>query len=237
MALSVRSINQLSTPVKTVKKLLVISAVCVLATLNVLGQARVSFVTTSAHPLRLTDGTITPGGFTTPGGVTQVLGTASTATFGIGPASVRVELLAGTSSGSLSSILVGINHDVPYVTNYSGTNPTFQGLFSGGNPLPLPGFDGSAPVFFQFRAWSIGSDNPLTFGDRLLSGTGFAGASEIIAVTPTVGIELPAPLFGPGPDQWQGLTLYTVVPEPNALALIGLGVALSVATRRRERKS
>jgi hypothetical protein len=221
---------------KTPNLSFVIAVVCCLGIANLYGQARVNFAPTSATPLRITDGTITPLGFTTPGTITQVLGTASTAAFGIGPASVRVELLAGTSSGSLASVLVGIDHNVAYVTNYSGTVASFQGLFSGGAPLPLPGFDGSAPVFFQFRAWSIGGDNPLSFDDRLLSGTGFAGSSETISVTPTVGVELPATLFGVGPNLWQGLTLYTVVPEPAAFALLSLALVVCVATRGRGRK-
>jgi hypothetical protein len=95
-----------------------------------------------------------------------------------------------------------------YVTNTAASFPSIQGTFTGGGDLSLPtqpGFDGTAPVFFQFRAWSIGSDNPLTFEDRLALGTGFAGYSETISVRPTLSPEFPAKLFGNELNQWHGL--------------------------------
>jgi hypothetical protein len=217
---------------KTLKTFLATACLCGLVAADLRAQARVNFQATSTTPLLITDGLITSGGFTTPGTITQILGTASTATFGIGPASVRVELLAGPTLELLAPVLIGINADAPYVTNYSGTVASFQGGFSGGAVLPLPGVDGSAPLIFQYRAWSIGPDNALSFADRLFSGSGFAGASELISVTPTTGVLLPAPLLGPGPDQWQSLTLYTVVPEPATLALLGLGLGLAIGLRR-----
>jgi hypothetical protein len=220
---------------KSFRILLIVVAMTSITTANLFGQARVNFQATSTTPLRITDGTISStGSILTSGSLTQILGTDSTAFFGIGPASARIELLAGTTAGTLSPIPIGaFDANLPYITNYGGTVAGFQGGISGGSVLKLPeapAFDGSAPVFFQFRAWSIGSDNPLTFADRLLSGTGFAGSSDIILVTPTVGVELPATLFGPGPEQWQGLTLYTVVPEPTAFALLMLG-ALVIRSR------
>lgn len=216
--------------------LFAVIAITPLAAPDLFGQASVNFANTSVNPIRITDATISQAGyFLTSGSVTQILGTASTAFFGIGPASVRVELLAGTTAGTLSAIPVGpFDLNAPYVTNYGGTVSGFQGGVAGGSTLHLPtqpGFDGSVPVFFQFRAWSIGNDNALSYADRLLLGSGFAGTSEIISLTPASGVEVPSIMFGPGPNQWQGLTLYTVVPEPASLALLALGFA--VARRKR----
>jgi hypothetical protein len=222
---------------KTLRSLLLVTLIGLALPLGALAQANVNFSNSSRHPLRLTDGIMSPAGQILSGGsITQILGTASTATFGIGPASVRVELLAGTTANNLFPLLIGNNESLPFVTNTA--NATIlgaQGSFPGGTTVALPtlpGFDGSAPVFFQFRAWSIGGDNALSLAERLNSGSGYAGISDIIAVTPALLPAIPTPLFGDNPNQWQGLTLYAV-PEPATLTLIGLGLLLGFQSRRR----
>ena len=47
----------------------------------------------------------------------MVLGTASTAYFGIGPASVRVQLFAGLTSASLARVPIGTAGNQPYGLN------------------------------------------------------------------------------------------------------------------------
>lgn len=219
---------------KTTKFLPLALCLCAFTTTNLFAQARVNFTNNSKYPLRLTDGTISQTGvILTAGSVTQTLGNASTATFGIGPASVRVELFAGLSSAHLTPVLIGSTANAWLVTNTANDYVEgAQGSFNGGSVLPLPGVDGSAPLFFQFRAWSIGVDDAQSFSDRLLSGTGFAGISELISATPTLTPSIPAILFGSGPNQWQGLTLYTVVPEPATTSLFGLGLLAALAVRR-----
>jgi hypothetical protein len=211
------------------------SAFCLL-TSTAAATTWVNFANSSFSPLRLTDGTISPSGeILSSGTITEVLGTGSVATFAIGPASVRVELLAGANPGALAPILIGINDDSLYVTNYGGTLASAQGTFPGGTTVNLPPaleFNGSAPVFFKFRAWSIGLDDALSFSARLLSGAGFAGESEIIAPSPQASPALTA-LFGSGPNQWQDLTLYTVIPEPTSLALVVAGWAVVAGVSRR----
>lgn len=182
-------------------------------------QARINFSNTSASPLYIGY----PGSFT-------VLGTASTATFGIGPASVRIQLFAGLTSTSLSPVLIGTGANQLYVTNTASTVASFQGLFAGGNALPLPGFDGSTPAFLQMQFTSINGM--------------FYGQSSIIQVVPSLSPILATAVFGtPGtPDAWDsadlwdgisGISIGIGVPEPSALALVGVSGCLMFLARRR----
>lgn len=222
---------------KTISTFLAALYSCCLVSAPASATTFVTFANSAHTALRLTDGTISPSGqILTAGTFSEVLGTGSTATFGIGPASVRVELLAGATPTTMAPILIGANSDTAFVTNTANTTlASAQGTFPGGAPFHLPAaleFDGSAPVYFKYRAWSIGADNALSFAARLLSGAGFAGESGIIAPAPQASPALTT-LFGPGPDQWQdSLLLYTVVPEPTAFTLLGLGLVAAGGFRR-----
>ena len=188
------------------------------AAASVMAQGRINFSNTSVAPLYIGF----PGSFT-------VLGTASTATFGIGPASVRIQLYAGLTSSSLSPVLIGTGADQLFVTNTATPIAIAQGTFNGGSFLPLPGFDGSTPAFLQMVFTSI-------------NGT-FYGQSSIIQVVPSLSPGV-TPVFGPpgtpnawdSADLWDGISQISIgigVPEPSALALLGLGSALLLAARRR----
>lgn len=183
-----------------------------------LAQGRIDFRNSSVAPLYIG----TPENF-------AVLGTASTATFGIGPASVRIQLYAGLTSSSLAPVLIGTGANQLFVTNATTTVAAAQGTFNGGSFLPLPGFDGSTPAFLQMVFTSI-------------NGT-FYGQSSIIQVVPSLAPAV-TPVFGPpgtpdawdSADLWDGISQISIgigVPEPSAFALLGLGSALLLAARRR----
>jgi hypothetical protein len=159
--------------------------VCVFsfAATSLLAQGRINFSNTSVSPLRISNGNIT-----------QVLGTASTATFGIGPASVRISLFAGLNSTSLAQVLIGSTANQLYVTNTASTAASFQGLFAGGNNLVLP-FDGTQPVYLQFRADSINGS--------------YINFSPIILVNLATGASPATTVFGAtaSSSQWDGLTI------------------------------
>ena len=166
----------------------------------------------------------------TPGAITARLGTASTAQFGIGPASVRVELLAGLTTSSMSAVLVGSASNWAYATNNASTLAAAQGLVPGGTGVVLPApYDGSGPVFFQARAWSIYPNNVTSWEGRFATGAGYAGITPIISATPATGVAIPPVLW----NQFGPLTLYAM-PEPSTLALVGLGGAAMLIFRRRK---
>jgi hypothetical protein len=180
------------------------------AATHLFGQGRINFNNSSATPIRITDGV-----------VTSVLGTASTAHFGIGPASVRIYLFAGLTSSSLSPVLIGTGADQPYVLNTASTLALAQGTFNGGSNLPLPGFDGSQPAFLQFQAISDG-DFPFYFA-----------MSPIIQVVPEASLLPAKPVFSPTADgsHWDGIINF--LPEPTSATLLGLGLAAAGWARRR----
>jgi hypothetical protein len=124
------------------KKILVTTAICLIGAASMMAQGRINFANTSATPLRIMNPLIN-------GGATSILGTGSTALFGIGPASVQVYLWAGLTSSSLAPVLIGTAANAAFVLNTSSGIASAQGTFPGGNPLPLPGYDGSAPVFLR----------------------------------------------------------------------------------------
>lgn len=200
-----------------------------------MAQGKVNFANaTATSPLLINNGTIAMTGansaIVTPGAITARLGTASTAQFGIGPASVRVELLAGLTSTSLSAVLVGSSSSWAYATNTASTLGAAQGTFPGGTGVILPApYDGSGPVFFQARAWSIGADNVTSWEGRFATGAGFAGITGIISASPATGVAIPPQLF----TQFGALTLYSI-PEPSTFALAGLGAAAMLIFRRRK---
>jgi hypothetical protein len=213
--------------VKTVKILVVVSVVC-LMTASLLAQGRINFANNSSTAIYVGYTSLShdpiPGSFV-------VLGTASTATFGIGPASVRISLFAGLSSSSLAPVLIGTAANQTYVTNTTSGIASAQGTFAGGNPLPLPGFDGSAPVFLQMQIHAI-------------NGMGF-GISPIIQVTPSLSPFSATPVFGPPgtPNVWTTADIWGMdgfglrigpppVPEPSALALTGCSALMFFARRK-----
>lgn len=184
--------------------------------INAPAQGRINFNNTSATPIRISDGT-----------TTLVLGTASTATFGFGPASVRVQLFAGLDSAALAPVLIGALANQLYVTNTTSTLATAQGTFPGGFPLYLPGFDGSQPVYLQFTV------SPIDLGG--LAHWAYA-VSPIIRVSLTLAPEYPTQVFSTPADasHWDGITI-TRIPEPTTASILGLGVLLALFPRCRWR--
>lgn len=184
-------------------------------TFSALAQGRINFANTSATPIRISSG-----------GTTLVLGTASTAAFGIGPASVRIQLYASLNSSDLGGlfppgapVLIGIGANQASVTNTASTVAIAQGTFSGGLNLPLAGFDGSQPVFLKMTGIAI-------------NGT-FWGESPIIQVNLATGSDAAAQVFSPVADasHWNGLIIG--VPEPASGVLLGWGGAWVLFQRRR----
>lgn len=210
------------------KKLLVTLSVGVLATASLLAQGRVNFSNSSATPILVTSSYYgAPGG---PNafhpGPTNVVGTASTANFGIGPASVRIQLFAGLTSSSLSPVLIGTGANQTVVSNTASTVAGLQGTFNGGSNLPLHGYDGSVPVFLQFTAFSInGAYGRLSPVIQVNLATGSALATQLFSATPTA-------------NQWDGILIgfpeLVPAPEPSALALLGLGASALYFARRRQ---
>jgi len=216
------------------KTIIATLTLCVFATANLMAQARVNFSNNSSTPIRI--------GVASDGSGSVVLGTASTALFGIGPASTRIRLYASANSSdlgtqstldlaanynnfsplamSLSPVLIGSTASFTSVTNTSATFASVQGAFSGGTIVPIPGNTGT-PMFFRFTA-------------ETLNGF-YAGVSSIIQVTPSLSPELPENMFAAGPDTastWGGITMVIVTPEPSALALLGLGSVMILRRRR-----
>jgi hypothetical protein len=198
---------------------------CLLAAANLMAQGRVNFSNTSGTAIRITSTWYGYNGVDWPPGwhygVTNILGTASTATFGIGPASARIQLYAGLSSTSLSPVLIGTSANLSAVTNTASTVAVAQGTFNGGSSLPLHGYDGSAPVYLQARVLSINGS--------------YYGETPIQLVSLATGVAPATPLFGTGPGQWDGILigypeLYPA-PEPSSMSLVLLG-SLAIFRRR-----
>jgi hypothetical protein len=195
---------------------------------NVFAQGRVNFNNSSSTPIKITSSYYgLPGdAFTFHPGPTNVLGTASTANFGVGPASARIQLLAGLTSSSLAPVLVGSTASWNFVTNTASTIAGAQGTFTGGANLPLAGFDGSVPVYLQCVVFTI---------DGM-----YGGFTPIIQVNLATGSGVAPQLFSSTPtaNQWDGILigypeLYPA-PEPTVLALVGWGAVLLRFGRRKQ---
>jgi hypothetical protein len=199
------------------KKLLVTTAICLIGAASVMAQGRINFNNsggTAGTPIRISGNE--------DGSASVILGTTSTAQFGIGPASTQVRLFAGLTSTSLSPVLVGTGL-TEFVLNTASGIASAQGSFSGGSSLALAGFDGSAPVFLQFTATSQNG--------------AYRGVSPIIQVALATGAAPSTIVFVAGAtgtaSTWNGITM-TPVPEPSSMALAGLGAAALVLFRRRK---
>ena len=196
------------------KKILVTTAVCLLAVASSMAQGRIAFANNSLSRILVSNPAIN-------GGTPVILGTASTALFGFGPASTQIRLFAGLSSSSLSPVLVGTAANAEFVLNTSSTIASAQGTFAGGGNLPLAGFDGTAPVFLQFTATGP---------------NGYFGASTIIQVSLATGGAPSTAVFGATAtaSTWNGVTMAPPIPEPSSMALAGLGAASLLIFRRRK---
>lgn len=201
-------------------------AACCLITPSLLAQGRVNFNNSSATPITITSTWFENDG-TPHYGPTNVLGTASTATFGVGPASARVWLYAGSTSSSLMPVLIGTGANLPFVTNSASTVAAAQGTFTGGGNLPLLGFAGGTPVYLQCRVENI---NGL-----------YMGFTPIIQVIPATGSDPATPLFGSSPGQWGGVIIgypeLFPAPEPATITLLGLGFSAVAFARQRRRQA
>lgn len=202
------------------KKILVTTAICLIGAASMMAQGRINFANTSATAIRINEGTAAA-----PGANLRILGTASTAIFGIGPLSTRVTLFAGLTADSLTPVLIGTS--LPYGTFTSVTNSgntalaAAQGTFPGGSNLGLQGYDGTAPVYLRMEARSINGI--------------YVGISPVIQVNLATGAATATTLFSatPNANQWNGITMYAV-PEPTSMALAGLGAASLLIFRRRK---
>jgi hypothetical protein len=199
------------------KKILLTTAICLIGAASMMAQGRINFANTSQSRLYVQNANIN-------GGVPVILGSASTPLFGFGPASMEIRLFAGLTSGSLSPVLIGTAADAPFVLNTTSGLAAAQGTFAGGNPLPLAGYDGSAPVFLQFTATGIGA------------ALGYTGTSTIIQVSLATGAAPSTPVFGAvaGPNLWNGIGNIVIIPEPTSMVLAGLGAASLLLFRRRK---
>jgi hypothetical protein len=169
------------------KRILFFLASLLVVASDVLGQGRINFSNTSGTAIRI--------GSNPDGSGSVILGTASTAAYGIGPASVRVTLYAGLTSSTMSPVSVGTCACLPYVTNTSSTIASAQGTFAGGNNLPIPGSDGVTPYFMKVTATSL---NGLYFGE-----------SPIIQVVPVLLPAAATPVFNStaSSSNWNGILI------------------------------
>jgi hypothetical protein len=212
------------------KKILVTTALCLVG-VSLMAQGRINFNNANAtSPLRINNGGIewdsanlSAAPIITPGPTTQILGTASTATFGYGPASAQIRLYGGATSSSLAPLLIGTGANAAFVPNSANsTLASAQGTFPGGSTLNIGAV---SPMFLRFTA---------TINDTL-SRQVLLGVSPIIMVTPTLAPATAAATFAATADasHWNGLTLY-YIPEPSTFALAGLGAAAMLIFRRRK---
>jgi len=195
------------------KKIALALSVASLGAISAMAQGNFVFQNSSAFPVKVATGTDAAS----LAGAT-VIGTANTTLTG---PQVKIELfvaLDGTPTASLESgTPVG-------TTMMSGSSAaSFQGKFAGGNPFPVPGFDGSKPIEYAFYGVSLDGK----YGGWSAVGTGYNLAT---------GVALPAQSFGTGTGQIGGWTLAPLgaVPEPSTLALGGLGAAALMFLRRRK---
>jgi hypothetical protein len=204
------------------------SAIWLLSAACTMGDGRIIFWNTRTTPLLINNGQISWSGdltqdpVITPGPTTQVLGAASTAAFGIGPASTEIRLYAGLTSSSMVPIAIGSGGS-DYVLNTANTTiASVQGTFIGGDAgtvdLGLP----EGMVFLRFTATSI---NGL-----------YLGVSPIIETYARDLPGTPSNVFtdlGPVLGHWDSVTMYAI-PEPTSVALLSVGTAAILIFRRQK---
>lgn len=201
-------------------KVVIFFGLSLFAAVSLLAQGRVNFTNGSPTPITITSWW--PGNPATPY-VTNILGTASTAAFGFGPASVRIQLFAGLTSSSLSPVLIGSAGNLNYsVTNTASAVAGAQGTFNGGVNLVLPfPFDGSVPVYLHYNIIVINGHHyyhsPII---QVNLATGLAPATQLFSATPNA-------------NQWGG-PMMIPMPEPSALTLLGMGASALFFARRRK---
>jgi hypothetical protein len=202
-------------------KTLTLLAACLFTAEMTMGQGQVEFANTSTTPL------------TTNRNLTPPFASGNIAPEG----HYIVRLFMGPEGSDYSSL-----SPVAYVMNSSRS-----GHFSAGIAhVPFQGY-----TAFQVRAWSAGFgdtwadvESKLTQYDGtgnaiagldFAPGTYYLGSSTIGLVWPAIGIGPPSQLFGIEQGQVSGFSLNEVVPipEPDTLALVGLGLAGLLFIRRR----
>ena len=130
------------------------------------------------------------------------------------------------SSASESSLTA-----VPGATPFLGTTPPFAGFFNAGVKT-LPGFPAGSRPFFQVRAWEAAGG---TSYDAALAAGKKVGKSAVFELADRWGLTDPSGMPPGPPPLLLGLTSFSLVPEPPAIAL-GIAGAVAVflfATRRR----
>jgi len=191
------------------KKLLLTSALAIIATLSSYGQGSVNFANTTGSLVRQADGTAAPrnaaGGFYAVELLWAADGTPTTdATFG----------LVGTRVGATTTF------NTPNAGVFSGGGRTVQGI------TPAGGFG-----LFQVRVWDTRAgadyDAAMASGNSSLQ----AGYSSVIRVDTSDTTVSPLPT--PAPLGMTGFTL-SPIPEPSTIALGLLGVGTLLMLRRRK---
>jgi len=126
-----------------------------------------------------------------------------------------VELLAGTSQGSMAAV----GSPAPFLTGGGA------GFFNGG-VITIASVAPGAVGTFQVRAWD--TTRGATYAAAAASGQGY-GLSNVFT-GPTGGVGTPAS----SPTSLTGLTPFSlVVPEPSTYALLALGSAAMFFRRRK----
>lgn len=136
-------------------------------------------------------------------------------------ASVNLELLAGTSSGSLSSLIALTGGNAPV-----NVGPGLY-LDVSGTPYNVPGLAANTAGFFQALWWT--GSSPSYAG---ATGVGDLRGDSGIFSNPTGGGGAP-PTVPPGLTGMPAVHLLAV-PEPTTIALTGLGLASLLLFRRRK---
>jgi len=125
-----------------------------------------------------------------------------------------VELLAGLTAGSLSSV--------------GTTTFAAPGIFLGGVKT-LTGIAASSHPFFQVRAWDNAGGTITTFAAATIS-----GASVVWQLPASAALGDPNAVPTPTPPPGLlGMTSFSLVPEPATFALLALGAAGLLIRRRK----
>jgi len=160
------------------------------------------------------------------GGAAAVVGTPATAAgfTGAGPGQVAITVWGAPQGTSL----LAAEATTPLFSGFNSASAIAgaQGTFNAGGAFNLttanvPGWNGSGPLEFIFKATGTGAGVP------------FAGTAEAQNITAATGIATPTAVFGNGAGLI-GSFVMTPVPEPTTIALGGLGAAALLLFRRRK---